>query len=192
MNRLLLEHALTVLRDTRGIAETMVVSRDPEALAIAREFEARTLLEQGGSSLNSALERAAAVARAYQLRGLLILPADLPLLEVEDLNAILEAAGPAPAVVVAPDRRETGTNALLVLPPGRFRYKFGRNSFNAHCLTAQEMGAHLSIVRRRGLGLDLDLPEDLALLRDIEGPHVEQIGNLSLPFTMTSSQEGTK
>lgn len=192
MNRLLLEHTLSVIRETRGIAETMVISRDPEALAIAREFEARTLLEHGGSLLNTALERATSVVSAYKLPGLLVLPADLPLLSVGDLEVMLDSAGAPPAVVVAPDRHETGTNALLIMPPGKISFSFGPDSFAVHCRSAKAAGAQLAIVRRVGLALDLDLPEDLALLREMQGAqsgHLVQ--TITRPLEATSGREET-
>jgi 2-phospho-L-lactate guanylyltransferase len=168
MNRMLLEHTLEILRDTAGIAQTMVVSRDPEALAIAREFDARTLLEQGNSHLNMALERATAVTRAYRARGVLVLPADLPLLTAEDLEIILRLAIPAPVVVLAPDRHEAGTNAMLISPPGQIAFSFGSPSFPEHCRSAEAAGVRLEIVRRPTLALDLDYPEDLALLQELQ------------------------
>jgi 2-phospho-L-lactate/phosphoenolpyruvate guanylyltransferase len=190
MNRMMLEHTLSVLRDTQAIAETVVISRDPEALAIAREFHARTLLEQGGSQLNSALERATAVVATYQPHGLLILPADLPLLTVDDLQAVLEATKTSPAVVVAPDRHDRGTNALLTFPPGKISYRFGFNSFSEHCRGAQEAGVNLFIVRRQALGIDLDLPEDLELLRELQRPHTKPlIDNISTYLPAASSRE---
>jgi len=167
LNRMMLEHTLEILRDTAGIAQTLVVSRDPEALAIAREFDARTLLEQGNSHLNAALERATAVSRVYNARGVLVLPADLPLLTADDLAAILFLAAPAPVVILAPDRHDGGTNALLISPPGQINYSFGPASFARHARSAQGAGARLEIVRRPTLSLDLDVPEDLDLLLEV-------------------------
>ena len=85
LNRMLLERTLGVIKNTSGIAGTLVISRDPEVLAIAREFEARTILEHGQTQndLNLALARASAVAKAFEISGILVLPADLPLLTPE-------------------------------------------------------------------------------------------------------------
>jgi len=69
LNRMLLERTLGVLKDTPSIDGSLVVSRDPEVLAIAREFGARTVLEHGQtqSDLNLALMRATAVAKAFEM-----------------------------------------------------------------------------------------------------------------------------
>ena len=168
LNRMLLEHTLRILGETSGISQALVTSRDPEALAIAREFNARTLLEHGASHLNSALERATALMMAYQLRAVLVLPADLPLLTVADLKALLACLNSDRVVALAPDRHELGTNSLLISPPGTIGYAFGPGSFEQHRRMAQEAGARLEVVRRPTLALDLDFPEDLALLQRMQ------------------------
>jgi 2-phospho-L-lactate guanylyltransferase len=170
LSRMLLERTLGVLKDTPGIDNTLVVSRDPEVLAIAREFGARTVLEHGQTKtdLNLALLRAAAVAKAFEIHGILVLPADLPLVSPEDIQALLDESGKAPVVVIAPDRRNDGTNALLMSPAGLIKFDYGPNSFNRHCMHALAAGANLEIVRRINLGLDLDLPDDLTYYENIQ------------------------
>ena len=114
LNQLLLEHTLKTLTDLREIEQILVVSRDPAALSLARDHGARTVREAAGSpKLNTALSRATVVAQVYATRGVLVLPADLPLMTPEDILALVERATKPPVVVIAPDRREEGTNALL-------------------------------------------------------------------------------
>jgi 2-phospho-L-lactate guanylyltransferase len=173
LNRLLLEHTLKTLSELKEVEQVLVVSRDPSALAIAREHGARTVQEDGSPQLNTALKRATVVAQVYASGGILILPADLPLLTREDVIALIERAGDPPVVVIAPDRHEKGTNALLISPSGLIEYDFGENSFRRHCERAREAGARLEIVDLPSLGLDLDLPEDLALIE-------EKIGGLKM------------
>lgn len=164
LNRLLLEHTLTTLADLKEIEQVLVVSRDPHALTIAREHGARTVRENGSPHLNTALTRATVVAQVYASRGVLVLPADLPLLTREDILALIVRATDPPVVVIAPDRHEKGTNALLISPANLIEYNFGDNSFKRHCERARKAGARLEIVSLPSLALDLDLPEDLALL----------------------------
>jgi 2-phospho-L-lactate guanylyltransferase (CobY/MobA/RfbA family) len=71
-------------------------------------------------------------------------------------------------VVIAPDRHEKGTNALLISPSGLIEYDFGENSFHRHCELVKKAGARLEIVNLPSLGLDLDVPEDLELIRSME------------------------
>jgi 2-phospho-L-lactate guanylyltransferase len=72
-------------------------------------------------------------------------------------------------IVIAPDRHQKGTNALLLSPANIIEYDFGPDSFKRHCERAQKSGARLEIVELPTLGLDLDLPEDLELVRKMEG-----------------------
>jgi 2-phospho-L-lactate guanylyltransferase len=164
LNRHLLENTLATLNGIPEIDHVLVVSRDSEALAVARDLGARTVQENKNSDLNIALARATVVAKTYATRGVLILPVDLPLITPEDIQAMLEKVGEPPVVVVAPDRRNNGTNALLVCPAGLIEYEYGEGSFQRHCDRAREVGARLEICELPSLALDLDNPEDLELV----------------------------
>lgn len=168
LNRMLLERTVRTLLDLKEVEEVLVVSRDSSALAIARDLGARTVQEDGAPTLNTALTRAAAVAQGYASHGVLVLPADLPLLSRQDVLALLERAVDPPVVVIAPDRHDKGTNALLLSPANLIEYDFGGDSFRRHCERARRAGARLEIVRLPSLALDLDLPEDLELIRQRE------------------------
>ena len=172
LNRRFLEQTLDTIRNTPEIIQTLVVSRDPAALAVARQYGARTVHEDGTPNLNSALARATLLARQYASRGVLVLPADLPLLNKTDLSYFLEFVGKPPCVVISPDRRDNGTNALLVAPGGLIQCDFGTGSFERHCAAAIRAGANLQIVRNERIMLDLDTPEDLELLRKIDDTKV--------------------
>src|SRR5512136_2855608 len=92
LNRRLLAHTLDTLTAIPEIEHVLVVSRDQAALSLARSYGARTVQENGAPQLNVALARATVVARNYATRGILIVPADLPLLTSEDVQAMLARA----------------------------------------------------------------------------------------------------
>lgn len=166
LNQYLLANTLDVLRPIRKIDHILVISRDPQALTLAREHGARTVLEHGMPHLNLALTRATLVARHHSARGVLILPADLPLLIREDVDMMLEKAKSPPVVVIAPDRHRMGTNGMVVYPAGLIPFEFGPNSFERHCENTRLVGARLEICELPSLALDMDLPEDLTLVGD--------------------------
>jgi 2-phospho-L-lactate guanylyltransferase len=172
LNRRFLEQTLDTLRNTPEISQMLVVSRDPAALAVARQYGARTVHEDGTPDLNSALTRATYLARQYASQGVLILPADLPLLTKEDLSYFLEFVGKPPCVVISPDRHDNGTNALLVSPGGMITCDFGTGSFERHCKAALLAGANLQVVRNERIMLDLDTPDDLEMLKRIDSTKV--------------------
>lgn len=168
LNRTLLEHTLKTLSGIRELEEVLVISRDPQALTIARNHGARTVRENGQPELNTALKRATVIAQVYATRGVLVLPADLPLITREDVLTLIQHADDPPVVVIAPDRHGKGTNALLMSPSGLIEYDFGEDSFQRHCDRVRESGARLEIVDLPSLGLDLDIPEDLEIIRNLE------------------------
>ncbi len=168
LNRELLERTLRTLASLKELDQILVVSRDPQALTIARKYGAKTVREDGQPHLNTALARATVVAQLHATQGVLILPADLPLLTEDDVRTLIDRATKPPVVVIAPDRHRRGTNALLMIPAGLIEYDFGKNSFARHCERAQQAGATLKIVELPSLGLDLDLPEDLEIIRKLE------------------------
>ncbi len=168
LNRYLLQHTLDTLNEVPEIEHTLVVSRDPAALALTREHGGHTVLENGAPQFNTAIQRATVVARAHGAHAVLILPADLPLIDPPDIRALLERGQTPPVVVIAPDRRRDGTNSLFVHPAGLIEYGYGPGSFQRHSERARQAGARLEIVENPALGLDLDLPEDLEALGGLE------------------------
>jgi 2-phospho-L-lactate guanylyltransferase len=163
LNHYLLSNTLEILASVPEIEYTLVVSRDPEALTIAREYGARTVQEQGSPQLNTALTRATMVALSHSVQGVLIVPADLPLLTGDDIHEVVSRGVNPPVVVITPDRHHQGTNALLISPPGLIQYEYGPGSFQKHCSQAEKTGARLEVCERGSVALDIDFPEDLEL-----------------------------
>ncbi len=164
LNQRLLLRTIDTLKQIDELGDVLVVSRDPEALALAREHGARTLQEDGAPQLNIALQRATVVAKTYMADSVLILPADLPQITKEDISAMLAAGHKAPAVVIAPDHHHEGTNALYINPAGLIEYDFGKGSFERHCASALAAGADLKVMELSSLAKDIDVPEDLDFL----------------------------
>ena len=165
LSRQLLKNTLETLAGVSQVERTLVISRDSEALAIARSQGARTVAEWGNPQLNKALVRASLVAQGYGVSAVLVLPADLPLLTKEDIEKLISVSGKPPEVVLAPDRRGNGTNAILSSPPGLIEYDFGPDSFEQHIERAKAAGARVEICNLPSLELDLDIPEDLEYLQ---------------------------
>ena len=54
LNRTLLQHTLKTLSDLKEVEHVLVISRDPQALTVARMYGARTVREDGQPHLNTA------------------------------------------------------------------------------------------------------------------------------------------
>ncbi len=176
LSQQMLINTLDLLREVKEIERTLVVSRDTKALSIARKHGARTVTENGAPELNNALARATIVAQQYDISGVLVIPADLPLMRMDDVEELISKATDPPVVVIAPDRHGRGTNALLSSPPGLIAYDFGTDSFERHIARAKAAGVQLVVFENPSIGLDVDLPEDLEYLR--EGFNVEFMQDL--------------
>lgn len=156
----MLRHVLSVSTAIAQISGVLVISRDPKALAIAREFGAKTLQEGALSNLNPALLRATLVVQSWRADGVLILPADLPFVNGEDIRAMIARAGER-SLVIATDRGCDGTNALLLRPPGAIEYQYGGGSFARHIRLAEAAGLDISVYHSERMALDIDVPADL-------------------------------
>lgn len=169
----MLSRTLTTLKEVAAIDHILVISSDSAALAMAREFGARTLQEEGQSGLKIALKRAVVVAKMYNASELFILSADLPLITGRDLETMLSLVKEPPSMVIAPDRHYDGTNAIYLNPPDIIDCAIGAGSFEGNYQQAIKKGAAIEVCHLTTLGLDIDVPEDLALLRQIEEFHVD-------------------
>ncbi len=165
----MLRHVLQVVRSVPQVMGTLVISRDGKALAIARDYGARTVVESGAPQLNDALMRATQVVARWKGSATLILPADLPLVAPEDVACILELGLTERTVVLATDQHQDGTNALFMRPPGLIDYAYGVGSFHRHMDMARQVGAEVKVYESQRLMLDIDVPDDLALYNELMG-----------------------
>jgi 2-phospho-L-lactate guanylyltransferase len=102
-------------------------------------------------------------AKALGARCVALLPGDCPLLEPGELDGALERMDER-AVTVVPDRHGTGTNALLLAPPDAIGPAFGPGSCARHANRARRLGHRLEVEPLDSLALDVDTPDDLAVL----------------------------
>jgi 2-phospho-L-lactate/phosphoenolpyruvate guanylyltransferase len=164
LNHQLFIHTLQVLKQVDAISDILVVSRDSDVLTEARELDVRTVTENGTPELNNALRRASLFSSAFSTEGVLIVPADLPLLTPKDVGEFLQARKRPPMIVITPDRRGEGTNMLLTDPGDLLTFSFGGQSFKKHADLAKSKEAEVIIFENERIALDLDVPEDYELL----------------------------
>lgn len=172
---------LAALASVDILHERFVVTGDKAAAELAAEHRFTVLPEPEPVGYRSAAQEAMARLAADGIQAALCLPADLPLLEADDVQALLGAIEAAPAVALAPSRDEGGTNAVALAPPDLLDLQFGPDSFHRHADNAEAAGLPLTVVRRPNLALDIDTPADLKLLiergaRGRTGTYLEQSG----------------
>jgi 2-phospho-L-lactate/phosphoenolpyruvate guanylyltransferase len=150
---------------TPGISETIVVTPDDEARALALDAGARPL-RQHGEGLNEGLRQARDEAIAGGADAILVLPVDVVGATPPAIRDILRPLEHGePVVVLVPDRHGRGTNALLVAPPDAIEFAFGGDSRAAHRAAAVSRGVRYEELPGP-LSLDVDTPEDLLLVEE--------------------------
>lgn len=159
--RAMLEDVLSVLVACRSLAGVVLVTRDSQAMALASRYGARVIQESRNQGHTAASSFGARALAREGIPGMVQLPADIPLLSEGDVDALVGAHGPAPAVTIAPSRDEQGSNALVCSPPDVLPFRFGEDSFFPHLERARSLGIDPAIVKRPGLALDVDTPDDL-------------------------------
>jgi 2-phospho-L-lactate/phosphoenolpyruvate guanylyltransferase len=153
-----------------GVENVGVVSPDRIVLDEAEKRGAAPLLQES-RGLNPALEEGRRWAMERGGSSLLVLPADLPLLDAEDVRAVLENVGDTPSVTISPDGVHVGTNALLLRPPEALPFIFGPNSYEAHLRAARGRSLDVRICERPHLAFDLDTADDFGRLKEAGAFH---------------------
>lgn len=140
-------------------ARVAVVAEDTEVADLARTQGARVIADPG-TGLNPALTFAAAALGGRA--PLILLPIDMPGLSAARLCGLPKG----PGVTLVPDRRDDGTNLMVLgaVARDRFCLAYGPGSLARHARIARDHALPIRIWRDPDLSLDLDTPADLAAL----------------------------
>ena len=180
----MVEDVLTALHGCDRLAGILVVTRDPEARRLALRYGARVLIESANAGHTEASSFGAHTLAAEGAVGMIQVPGDLPAITPEDITAVIDAHGVAPSVTIAPSRDDKGSNAVACSPPDLLPLRFGDDSFFPHCESARRLGVAPEIVRREGLGLDIDTPDDLGTF--LGRPHLHPKASRTKRFLIES------
>jgi 2-phospho-L-lactate/phosphoenolpyruvate guanylyltransferase len=154
---------LEAIGAARSIERTIVVSQEPVAAELATQAGAELVDDFDDSGHVAAALAGIARAEALGASCVAILPGDCPLLDPRELDRMLTGV-PDPYVAVIPDRHGTGTNALVLAPPGAIEPSFGEGSRERHVAAARAAGIPYGVEELASLGLDLDTPADIVAL----------------------------
>lgn len=161
----MIEDVLDAFAALRAIP-VLVVTGDSRVAELADRREMQSLREEVCISETHAIEAATIQARALGAGGTLVVPADIPLVEPEDLRAILECA-PGQGTLLVPAWNCRGTNAVLRRPADLIPLHFGNDSFRPHRAAAEQTGLPCVIRHSERIALDLDSPAELRRFLDI-------------------------
>jgi len=169
------ECVICALRACKRIDGVAVVTASQEVAAFARGLDAVPILQDTDVGMSPALELALHRLQAMQPARVLMLPGDLPLISPAALDVVFDAADSNASIVLVPDRRREGTNALLCSPPHALPPRFGGSSFERHLAAARATGIATRILEVEELALDLDCPDDLNYLHLHGGQRAAQL-----------------
>lgn len=141
-------------------------SADPLLLAVGIAWGARPLYDTAGE-LNGALEQARSTAWAAGATALLVVPADIPLINSEDVDSLVAALANGADVVLAPDSSGSGTNALALQRHAELPFRFGSASALHHQAEAAVRGLRTDRIFSATLAFDIDLPSNLDYYRSL-------------------------
>ena len=156
---------VAALRRCRQVEAIAVVTADIGAEAAARADRVLALRDtaERGQSPAAALGMEHALASGFDR--VVLVASDTPLLEPSALDLLLDGAEHDDvAVTIVPDRHGTGTNALVLCPPGAIAPAFGADSCARHQAAARAAELPHRVAAVESLGHDVDTPEDLDAL----------------------------
>jgi 2-phospho-L-lactate/phosphoenolpyruvate guanylyltransferase len=147
-----------------GLDRVWVVTREPEAIALARAFGAEPLTEPENRGHTAAVAVAQAEAVRLGAEAFLTIPGDVPCVTAAEIRALVDTRPVPPAAVFTPSRSGLGTNGAVLAPPAAMRLRFGEPSFESHLAAARALKLNVRVVPLPGLALDIDDRDDLAAL----------------------------
>jgi 2-phospho-L-lactate guanylyltransferase len=159
-----------VLRATSG-CDTWVLTNGDDVAQLARQLGSHVLedppqpltaaVEASSTALGSLIDWGLRELAAQGVRRALVLMADLPLIEPDDV-ARLMAALDRVELAATSDRRGHSTNALALHLPFAARTAFGDpRSYALHLRRARELGLRTMELPNARIAHDIDIPEDL-------------------------------
>jgi 2-phospho-L-lactate/phosphoenolpyruvate guanylyltransferase len=157
--RAMCEDVLQTLAHWQSRPPVAVVTSDPFAAGLATHLDFEVIPDDN-SGETSAIEMATALCVARGLKHTLVIPADIPLLDAQELQMIVDRA-PSTGSVLVPDAAGRGTNAAWRSPADVFPLRFGNDSFLPHQAAAKATGLPCIVLDLPSIARDIDRPEDL-------------------------------
>jgi 2-phospho-L-lactate guanylyltransferase len=159
----MLHDVVTALAAWPGRPACALVTSDPFALELARQYNLEIILDPANPGETGAIEMATALCVSRGIAYTLVIPADIPLIQASDLEQIL-ARAPTEGSVLVPAADGRGTNAAFRRPADLFPLRFGNDSFKPHLAAAKATGKSCIVLEFPSIAVDVDNPEDLQQL----------------------------
>ncbi len=164
----MLHDVVAALAALPGRPACALVTGDPFALGLAREYDFEVIPDPANPGETGAIEMATSLCVSRGIDSTLVIPADIPMIRATEIEQIF-AHAPDEGTVLAPAADGRGTNAAFRRPANLFPLRFGNDSFKPHLAAAQATGKPCIVLELPGVALDVDNPSDLQRLLGFPG-----------------------
>ncbi len=174
--RVMVEDVLTAVEACPLIEDIIVVTSDGDVANLAHQYSALVLSEPPEPGLIPAVASTGEYLAKSGTDAMLFLPGDIPLVTAEELEVVLEGFGrqDKDEFLIVPASDLGGSNCLVCSPPDCMTFEFGEDSFRRHLGVARSKGIEPVIVKLPGIGLDVDVADDLTeLIEVLDGSGIE-------------------
>ena len=165
----MLEDVLGMMVKIDFFEKIILATNCPHAIAIAGRHGITHFETGPDGGLNLAAGEAVNHLLENGISDMFLIPADIPLINEEEINSVIKSHPSAPSLSIIPSKNKLGTNCVLLSPPSRMPLKFGPDSYFRHLEIAQTNGLQVNSMELKGFGHDIDEPKDLFELLKIEG-----------------------
>jgi len=138
----------------------IIITQDKRVNEVAVSLGIQVLSEKEAKGQSEAVNLGTDKCIEMNIRSVLTLPADIPLLKTDDLEEIFVNSQNVDVVIV-PSRDRNGTNALFRRPPNVMKVEFGDDSYRKHIKTVKSLKIKHVVLDIERLALDIDNVHDL-------------------------------
>lgn len=114
--KFMLEKILHTISISPRIEETIMVTRDKDAIRIGEEFGATIVVDHVERGVNNAVSLADKYLLEKGFDASIVLPQDIPCIRTQDIDFMLNYIAPPNFAIIVPSRKFDGTNALVRMP----------------------------------------------------------------------------
>lgn len=162
--RIMLEEVIKTISDTKTIDKIIVVSKDEGAFKICKKFNVKEIFDHDESGVNHAVSLADNYLENGEYSASIVFPQDIPFMESEDIENLIQFKKSPQSVLVVPSRRFDGTNALLRMPVNLMKTHYDEDSYKIHLEVGKSLTSNTSLLFLRRIMLDIDNQDDLEFL----------------------------
>ena len=162
--KLMLEEVTRTTSISPQINETVIVTKEHSVQEIADRYDTTIIHDTMESGVNNAVDLADNYLLNAGFDASLVIPQDIPYIQTQDIDFMLNYKMHPNFVVIVPSRRFDGTNALIRMPLDIMKTHYDQDSYKNHMNTAKQYTRNVAMIFVRRIMLDVDTRQDLELL----------------------------